>query len=315
MSTSTTRVTACCPWQSSRRASLSKFCLSCIRSLCSLKPPSSVDLTPLLALRCAGHHRRGAPHLAAGAAGGERGVQVPAAEVHPSSQRARSRCRTRSPPVPPSSRESGCPCSAASLTACPDCPAVMRRMPPCLWISRATAGRTTSSAGERPLPATLAAARRLSTSVPRGCAPLARRYKGVHDRLAALSLPAPGGGLDFMVDGLVPTGSGLSSSAALVCAASLAVMACAGQRWPQVRRVGPRTARPAPRRTPTAKTSQPAAAREAAKPRCGPTQADVAEMACVAERYIGTQSGGMDQVAWTDGPHGLCASRPRAAAG
>lgn len=51
-------------------------------------------------------------------------------------------------------------------------------------------------------------------------------YKGVFDHLGSAAPACPG--LDVMVDGRVPTGSGLSSSSALVCASVLAVMASLG---------------------------------------------------------------------------------------
>jgi N-acetylgalactosamine kinase len=59
-----------------------------------------------------------------------------------------------------------------------------------------------------------------------------------------------------LVHGVVPTGSGLSSSAAIVCASSLAILAAHGISL---------------------------------------TKAEVAEFACLAERYVGVSSGGMDQ--------------------
>ena len=94
-------------------------------------------------------------------------------------------------------------------------------------------------------------------------------YKGVFDYLGARGQAppgGPGGGLEIMVDGRVPTGSGLSSSSALVCASALAVMASRGLSFPK---------------------------------------ADVAELACVCERYCGTQSGGMDQAISIMGQRGL----------
>jgi len=91
-------------------------------------------------------------------------------------------------------------------------------------------------------------------------------YKGVHDALGTASAADAGGGLDLMVDGRVPTGSGLSSSSALVCASALAVAAAKRHSFPQ---------------------------------------AQLAELACACERYCGTQSGGMDQAISVMGARGL----------
>jgi N-acetylgalactosamine kinase len=56
-------------------------------------------------------------------------------------------------------------------------------------------------------------------------------FKGVFDHLRnGGGAPVPQcAGLDVIVDGRVPTGSGLSSSSALVCASSLAVMTALGE--------------------------------------------------------------------------------------
>ncbi|GAQ79665.1 Galactokinase [Klebsormidium nitens] len=88
-------------------------------------------------------------------------------------------------------------------------------------------------------------------------------YKGVWEHLERLKasgkedveVPTPAS-LDVMVDGIVPTGAGLSSSAAIVCASAGAVMAAHGLNF---------------------------------------SQTDMAELCCKCERHIGTQSGGMDQ--------------------
>ncbi|KAI5579480.1 hypothetical protein POPTR_008G102800v4 [Populus trichocarpa] len=63
-------------------------------------------------------------------------------------------------------------------------------------------------------------------------------------------------GLDVIVDGTVPTGSGLSSSAAFVCSATIAIMAAFDVNFPKK---------------------------------------EIAQLTCECERHIGTQSGGMDQ--------------------
>ncbi|XP_057957905.1 galactokinase [Malania oleifera] len=63
-------------------------------------------------------------------------------------------------------------------------------------------------------------------------------------------------GLDVVVDGTVPTGSGLSSSAAFVCSATIAIMAVFNVNFPKK---------------------------------------EIAQLTCECERHIGTQSGGMDQ--------------------
>ncbi|CAL4945264.1 unnamed protein product [Urochloa decumbens] len=63
-------------------------------------------------------------------------------------------------------------------------------------------------------------------------------------------------GLDVVVDGTVPQGSGLSSSAAFVCSATIAIMGVLEKNFPKK---------------------------------------EVAQFTCLSERHIGTQSGGMDQ--------------------
>ncbi|PIN10606.1 Galactokinase [Handroanthus impetiginosus] len=63
-------------------------------------------------------------------------------------------------------------------------------------------------------------------------------------------------GLEVVVDGIVPTGSGLSSSAAFVCSSTIAIMAVLGANFPKK---------------------------------------ELAQLTCECERHIGTESGGMDQ--------------------
>ncbi|KAL9267449.1 Galactokinase-like protein, partial [Drosera capensis] len=83
------------------------------------------------------------------------------------------------------------------------------------------------------------------------------RYKGFYEY--AKSKGVDTGhlvGLDILVDGTVPTGSGLSSSAAFVCSSTIAIMAAFGVNFPKK---------------------------------------ELAQLTCDCERHIGTQSGGMDQ--------------------
>ncbi|XP_027120984.1 galactokinase [Coffea eugenioides] len=82
-------------------------------------------------------------------------------------------------------------------------------------------------------------------------------YKGYHEyaKSKGIDVGAPVG-LDVIVDGTVPTGSGLSSSAAFVCSSTIAVIAAFGMNFPKK---------------------------------------ELAQLTCECERHIGTQSGGMDQ--------------------
>eukprot|EP01024_Parvocaulis_polyphysoides_P001221 TRINITY_DN10338_c0_g2_i2.p1 TRINITY_DN10338_c0_g2~~TRINITY_DN10338_c0_g2_i2.p1 ORF type:complete len:297 (-),score=50.05 TRINITY_DN10338_c0_g2_i2:14-904(-) len=85
-------------------------------------------------------------------------------------------------------------------------------------------------------------------------------YKGVFDFLGALEGEGKVelSGINVMVHGVVPTGSGISSSSAFVVASFLAVLGIYGKN------------------------------ELIDKPK-------VAEATCICERYVGTQSGGMDQ--------------------
>ncbi|KAJ6357131.1 hypothetical protein OIU78_005086 [Salix suchowensis] len=82
-------------------------------------------------------------------------------------------------------------------------------------------------------------------------------YKGYYEfaKSKGVSVGEPVG-LDVIVDGTVPTGSGLSSSAAFVCSATIAIMAAFDVNFPKK---------------------------------------EIAQLTCECERHIGTQSGGMDQ--------------------
>ncbi|MCL7022133.1 hypothetical protein MKW94_025168 [Papaver nudicaule] len=82
-------------------------------------------------------------------------------------------------------------------------------------------------------------------------------YKGFHEfaKSKGVDVGVPVG-LDVLVDGTVPTGSGLSSSAAFVCSSTIALMAAFDVNFPKK---------------------------------------EIAQLTCECERHIGTQSGGMDQ--------------------
>ncbi|ERN03312.1 galactokinase [Amborella trichopoda] len=82
-------------------------------------------------------------------------------------------------------------------------------------------------------------------------------YKGYYEfaKSKGIDVGVPVG-LDVLVDGIVPTGSGLSSSAAFVCSATIAIMTVFDVNF---------------------------------------LKKEVAQLTCDCERHIGTQSGGMDQ--------------------
>ncbi|PSC75650.1 Galactokinase [Micractinium conductrix] len=92
-------------------------------------------------------------------------------------------------------------------------------------------------------------------------------YKGVFEQLAAKGVAAPAPvGLQIMVHGTVPTGGGLSSSAAIVCSSALAIMRMHGIEL---------------------------------------TKGEVSEFTAKAERYVGVTSGGMDQAISVMGMPGI----------
>mmetsp|Transcript_1151 Transcript_1151/g.2356 ORF Transcript_1151/g.2356 Transcript_1151/m.2356 type:complete len:502 (-) Transcript_1151:917-2422(-) len=94
-------------------------------------------------------------------------------------------------------------------------------------------------------------------------------YKGVFEYLKKHhpdKVPEPVG-LDVLVDGRVPTGSGLSSSAAIVCSSAIAMLEVLGV--PRLRK------------------------------------GEVAEFTALAERYVGVISGGMDQAISIMGKEGV----------
>ncbi|CAA3007400.1 galactokinase-like [Olea europaea var. sylvestris] len=82
-------------------------------------------------------------------------------------------------------------------------------------------------------------------------------YKGLYEyaKSKGIDVGEPIG-LDVVVDGIIPTGSGLSSSTAFVCSSTIAIMATLDMTFPKK---------------------------------------ELAQVTCECERHIGTQSGGMDQ--------------------
>ena len=92
-------------------------------------------------------------------------------------------------------------------------------------------------------------------------------YKGVFDFLKEAKRDAPSAvGMRIMVDGVVPLASGLSSSSALTCATSVAVMVAHDLSF---------------------------------------TKPEIADFTCKCERHSGTQSGGMDQAISIMGERGV----------
>ena len=92
-------------------------------------------------------------------------------------------------------------------------------------------------------------------------------YKGVFDFLKEAKRDAPSAvGMRMIVDGVVPQASGLSSSSALTCATSVAVMAALELSF---------------------------------------TKPEIADFTCKCERHSGTQSGGMDQAISIMGERGV----------
>ncbi|KAJ1686031.1 hypothetical protein LUZ63_017421 [Rhynchospora breviuscula] len=81
-------------------------------------------------------------------------------------------------------------------------------------------------------------------------------YKGFYEYSRSKGIDVGPVSLDVVVDGTVPTGSGLSSSAAFVCSSTIAIMAILEKNFPKK---------------------------------------ELAQFTCECERHIGTQSGGMDQ--------------------
>ncbi|KAK9826693.1 hypothetical protein WJX74_010258 [Apatococcus lobatus] len=81
-------------------------------------------------------------------------------------------------------------------------------------------------------------------------------YKGCFEYLESKGKAPPPAGLQVMVDGIVPLGSGLSSSAAITCSSAFATLAAHGLNAPQ---------------------------------------GDAATFTAKCEKYVGTESGGMDQ--------------------
>ncbi|KAF7837695.1 galactokinase [Senna tora] len=95
-------------------------------------------------------------------------------------------------------------------------------------------------------------------------------------------------GLEVLVDGTVPQGSGLSSSAAFVCSSTIAIMAAFGVNFPKS----------GDNATALAKFLQ---AELYGKPMAClnmisvSSLKEIAQVTCECERHVGTQSGGMDQ--------------------
>lgn len=115
-------------------------------------------------------------------------------------------------------------------------------------------------------------------------------YKGVSEYCAAngIAFDIPAGGLRVVVTGTVPLGSGLSSSAALVCASALALLGAAGVEASKKVRMMVGVVKKIKVDDKKTKPTHPVFSFH--------TQ-DVATFCAKCEKYVGTESGGMDQAA------------------
>ncbi|CAK9187623.1 unnamed protein product [Ilex paraguariensis] len=130
------------------------------------------------------------------------------------------------------------------------------------------------------------------------CSVFCRYYKGYHEYAKSkgldVGLPVR---LDVIVDGTVPTGSGLSSSAAFVCAATIAIMATFDVNFPKYNNSGPNVLIDYLISNVYLRIDSFAhVAFVYSDLLFIIAKNEIAQLTCECERHIGTQSGGMDQL-------------------